>query len=475
MTFRLNDNQKIHFLLSTVIITLVLFLLLSRLIKIPITHDESGQILYYAQLPLIDILNFNNPWPTNHILNSIAIKISSFIFGINTFSSRLPVFLTAILFLIYVYKFAVLAFKKNIYALLFTISIFVLNPYLFEFFTLARGYGMGVSFLLVNLYYLFLLGKKQNFKALLLFIISGFLMVLSNFSFLIVFCAVQLILLIQLVLSKNWKYILFVFLGILITASFSILPIIRMSETNQFVYWEGGNFIEKTVYSLWHTFKYDAPLNYLSLKNWIQLIFLIPIIEFIFSVLQFKKKRFFNISSWVLITTLVINFIQNKLLHTPFLENRTALLYLVLYSFIMFSLFHRIFVWNKKIFYFLSLPVLFFLLVHFKHSYNNKFAYEWRYDQNTIEILDFLNNEHKKNNKKIILNTHWIFHPSFNFYNETKNLSWLTLEAYHKEAQFEKQKEYYYTNKEELNEALKNNYEIIKTFEEERFLLKLKP
>lgn len=447
--------------------------MLLRLVNIPITHDESGQILYYAQQPIKEILSFNNPWPTNHILNSILIKISTGIFGINAISGRLPNLLCGFLYLFLVYKISKLLFKNNTLALVLSYSFFVLNPFLFEFFTLARGYGIAAAFLLACIYAMLAYYYKPAKKYVVLFALSGFLMVMANFSFLTSFAALQIMAFTYLMYKREWKYLLLIGAGIILTASFSALPIIRMNQTDQFVYWEGGSFVEKTIKSLWYTFKYDAPLSYLSERNWFLLLFFVFIAEFVLSIIQRKNKLLAPFASWLLLLTVLINLMQHYLIETPFLENRTALQYVVLYALVLLSLFYRVFVWNKTAFYALAFPVMLFLVVHFKHSYNTKFAYEWRYDQNTIDLIQYLD-RYDDFVLQTDLNTHWLFQPSFNFYTKTQYLDWLHLVEYHKEAQYEKGTTYYYTIKEELPLALENNYEIVLDFEGERFLLKQK-
>lgn len=466
-------TKELHFGVFIMLSVLFVHLLFLKILTIPITHDESGQILYYAQLPVLEILNFNNPWPTNHILNSLLIKLSTKILGFSNFSGRLPVFLSAMVYIFIIYKLSKLAFKNNIYALILTFAIFLLNPYLFEFFALARGYGMGASLLLLAIYFLVKHTNEHCLGSLFFLMLTSFLMVMANFSYLVVYCALILLSIYSSGLNKNYKALLIIFLGVLVTSLFSVLPIIRMSETNQFTYWEQGGFFKQTFDSLWVMFKYDSSFNFLPRNLALFLILAVVFIEFVLSIKEKNNAiNLFKMASWLLLLTFVVNVTQHYLVKTPYLNNRTAILYIVLFSFVLLSLSYRLYCFRHKLFYFTTTPLLFFLVIHFFKVNNSKFVYEWRYDQNTTEVLAILVKEHKLNDSKIALNTCWLFHPSFNFYDVGNNLDWLELEPYHKEAQLEKKEMYYYTVKEELALALENNYFIIANFEDERYLLK---
>lgn len=85
-----SSNEGRYVVVALLLFVLLIFIIVKRAISVPITHDESDQILYYAQQSIYDIFMYTNPWPTNHIFNSLLIKLSTAIFGINQWSGRLP-------------------------------------------------------------------------------------------------------------------------------------------------------------------------------------------------------------------------------------------------------------------------------------------------------------------------------------------------------------------------------------------------
>jgi len=88
----------------------------------------------------------------NHPLNTILMMISNTLFGSSELALRLPNILSFILFL--AGCFGLLEMAKNNWLALLGFSLCVLNPFVIEFFSLARGYGMSLGFLMMSLYYM---------------------------------------------------------------------------------------------------------------------------------------------------------------------------------------------------------------------------------------------------------------------------------------------------------------------------------
>lgn len=114
---------------------LLILLLIYKGFKNPITYDEAQSYLEYVQTK--DIYKF--AIANNHPFNSI-LMIGSTYFGSSPIYLRLPNLFFGILYLFVSYF---MARKSNYPEITFLTLAF--TPYLFEFFTLARGYGLASS------------------------------------------------------------------------------------------------------------------------------------------------------------------------------------------------------------------------------------------------------------------------------------------------------------------------------------------
>lgn len=435
------------------------FLVVRKGLTIPITHDESGQILYYAQMSLYDILTYASPWPTNHIFNSLLIKLATFIGGISQLTGRLPNFLLFLVFYWYTVRWAVLFFKHQIVGLLVTIALLVFNPYLFDFFSLARGYGMALSFQLMALYHLYKFLKDGVETDAMLLHIALFFMVLSNFSWLPLWAAIELVLFLFNVWHKKWKSIVYQFVGVLFVIGFSAMPVMVMNSTNQFVYWESTGIVHDTLLPLWQHFMYSLVPTKKHL-NFFLIIFIISQIALVYQLTrkpkQMQKLWLFPL---LLLLCLLISKIQFWLLHTPYLTGRTALLYYPLFSLCILASLYSIMDW--KLLYRISSTVIAVLFsVVMISNYQSKSVKEWNYDLYTFKILDLMKIEHEKSKTDITLDCNWLYHPSLNFYVETdKSLDWLHLIPYHKEPNSIKDYPFYYGHEGEFEQVREKGYQ----------------
>jgi 4-amino-4-deoxy-L-arabinose transferase-like glycosyltransferase len=172
-------------------------------------NDESASYNMSVYLKFIEIINFTIPVTTNHMINSIFLKAISLLFGSSEFLLRIPSLLSHVIYIIFTY----LLCRKNLTSL-FALGGFVVlntNPYMLDFFSLARGYAMAVAFTVVSVYYLLnYIENNKNSDAIISLSCAAFT-VLCNFSLLIYF--VPLIATINIYwIAKNKKFNLFILL-----------------------------------------------------------------------------------------------------------------------------------------------------------------------------------------------------------------------------------------------------------------------
>lgn len=155
-----------------------------RASTLSMTMDESGTFINHVPKPINHILT-NEPIPdgNNHILNTLLIKASVAIFGANSFSVRLPNVFALGLYLFFGLRILLLL-KYRPGFLLVGWALLLLNPYLIDFFSLGRGYGLANGFMLGSLYCWFCFLGRSKRKHLIGAFAFAILAVYANFIWL---------------------------------------------------------------------------------------------------------------------------------------------------------------------------------------------------------------------------------------------------------------------------------------------------
>jgi hypothetical protein len=108
-----------------------------------ITHDEALTYEVFVAAPWS--LVFNAYDPNHHVLHTILSKITVGLLGVSPFALRLPSLFSGLLYLYVIFRICERLFGDGWYLLLSTLLL-SLNPYLLDFQSAARGYGMAVAF-----------------------------------------------------------------------------------------------------------------------------------------------------------------------------------------------------------------------------------------------------------------------------------------------------------------------------------------
>ncbi|HEY4000093.1 MAG TPA: hypothetical protein VGO93_14560 [Candidatus Xenobia bacterium] len=134
----------------------------------PIAFDEAYSFFRYMPHPLL--LDTEN----NHFLNSCLMALWSHLFGNSVFWLRLHSVLSAGLYAIFSLRTIRCLQHPAVKALAF--AMLFLNPYLLDWFSLARGYGLGLGLEAVSLYYVVqtIQGPRITASGLLALLSGGF-------------------------------------------------------------------------------------------------------------------------------------------------------------------------------------------------------------------------------------------------------------------------------------------------------------
>ena len=117
-----------------------------RAALVPIVHDEAATFFHY-------ILS-GNFWPgnahwdaNNHVLNSALTYLSTCVFGEALLALRLP---NVLAYVVWIYAVGLLARRCSTVVVRWSLVLALLFcPFVLDFFSLCRGYGLGMAFFLV--------------------------------------------------------------------------------------------------------------------------------------------------------------------------------------------------------------------------------------------------------------------------------------------------------------------------------------
>lgn len=463
-------------------ILLVIYSLL-RAASLSMTHDESHTFLAFHAQPVWPCFFSTHCWETanNHLLNTFLMQQSVHWFGVSEWSIRLPNVLGQIIFL--GYSIAILRlFAWSFWPALAAFVMLNFNPYLIDFFGLARGYGLSVAFFLGAIYYLLIYVKVpgSGWRSLLGLYIFGFLSIMANFTALnFIFClfCLQIGGFVYLVLTQKHhltravgsQFIpaLFVFILFMLLK----LPIAVLKEKGEFLYGAA---------SAWDTLKIMAQdmlygQNYLGDKTTIFFL-LAALLGLMGSVLlAIYNFRFKDLSSTVPIIfcglglgAFILMIIQHHWLGSSYLFNRKAILFIPAFALMLISAFNKLPEIYQRI---ISMIMLSLLSWHLLRCINLSYCREWWYDKNTKTVMLELARQVKDQEQPITLGTNWLFMPTAEFYRVTRALDQIAPLIYDKSIQGDGRFDFYFIDSNDWP-ALQSNYKKIMEFDSgSRFLV----
>lgn len=467
-------SPKFYFFFSGFIIFIYLIV---RAIKLPMTCDEVKTCLEYSRDSVGEIMSYSrSAVPNNHIFHTLLVKFFTNIFGMKALVCRLPNLLGFVMYFYFCYKILNLGENKRGSSIPIVLGLLLLvgNPYLLDFFSLARGYGLACAFMMGSIYFALNFLKSQENKTILLSALFGVLSVYTNFTTLNFYVALCLLLGIFIIIQpkKNLSALSILLVCSTVLADLSYFPIVRMRATNQFVFWGSKGFYEDTFKSLTDSLMYGSWYFGHNTANVFRILILLLLFAVgIFVTFAFKKlkaetfKTPFVFAFLLLITTVITNIAQYYVVHTPYLQTRTALFFFPLADLPIALCCQNLEQINRKAFnivaFILGLPFAY----HFFSHINTNSCYEWWYDASTKKVLTYLENEYQNDpeKKKIKLATFSWMMPSFLFHiQEEGRESWINIPESNGKIHPEGMN-YYYTFDSEID-SLKDKFEVEKNY-----------
>ncbi len=484
----------------------IFIFLVIKAAKVQVTVDEAYTLSILTKENVWNLVSYKDSYTNNHILNTLLCKLSFAVFGMDQVAGRLPNLLSFLLYFSFVWRYSRRFFSDDFVGLMFVV-VMVGNPYMLDFFSLARGYGLAISLMMTSIYFAarFVLeddkrsfGISQCFAILAVYAQFALLHFYLGLNFLIFIFSIQ-----KYLKTKNsveipmahpdnfgrgvfFQFLSLAALGILVYAPFKAIL-----KDNQISYYGSKNIWDDSLVSLisgsLYSQGYFSAETVVVFKNLMVLLFILLFLNFIKNIKE-RKSLLININEsdkinktkastlFAFALLLSISFVitaQFYAFGTQYVIDRTSLFLYPIIALNMPTL--AIFVGQKKRWAGRFVAVLFtlFCIWHILRSANLVNFQEWSFDKNTLEIIENMKTEYQKRQerKPLKLHTNWVLQPAFYYYREEQHLNWL-FEPFGYESKTDTLKTYdfYFAEDKELP-ILKSKYDIMKTYNNGEFLL----
>ncbi len=437
------------------------------------TMDESDTYLHWVNDSFIDIISYQNPGTNNHILNTLLMKLFQVLFGTSELILRLPNIIAHIFYLIFSFKIFNRYSKPPVVILFFILMNG--NPFMIDFFSLARGYGIAIALMMSGFYFYCRYIEDQKNKYHILTLLFVCLAAIANFaliSLVLVFIFTHNLL--QFFVFKHnfsfkglWKanYINLIFFFLLLALCYE--PIRKIIQLKLLFFGGIDGFWIDTVGSMAETFSYFSPYQYYIIIGCKILVVGFSVLFMIRSVLYIFRKKpinltqkfvlFFGLNLFLIV---LVSVLQHFFLDTPFMMERFAVflypIFILMGSFLIID----ILVYSYK--YITSgllvlLTTLFFW--HTCYSLNLSWYYKWSCERYTKDMLTDLGKIKQCDpSAKITLGGYWMFFSTLEFYVKIWKWDWVTMDYIQAEMY---ENEYFYFVERDFNNFPHEEWEII--------------
>ena len=424
--------------------------LLARAYLLSITHDEALTVIRQGTQSYLNIILYNKSiQANNHLFNSLLVKSVISIFGYNEFLIRIAGLLGGGLYIFGVYKLCQTLFGGT-WMYYLGLPLLIVNPYLLDFFSIARGYSLSLGFFILSVLYIFKSYDNSINDQSLKYKIKSFclmsLAVIANFSLLNVYFALigtVLVMEIMAIYSSNTcqtsfkqsidnfkNDLYYIFLITLGLAFLIFLPLLKMAQKKQFY---GGkiSFWHDTIASLLQSSLYGKDYFHLDFSYYFgfTLITLLALLLINFCIKFYQKISLNSTDKYLIITSSIISLtvlsiiFQNIFFGTPFVTARTALYFIPLFT--LFSLLLYQSICNNPFFRLKIIPNVLFtffglvIMLHYLSCLNLSHTFDWPYDASTRMAMKQIFDREKENNSRqhpLAIGATWWLVPSIDFY-----------------------------------------------------------
>lgn len=394
------------------------------------THDES------LSFQIITGNLLMGSTANNHILNTQLMRICQSLFGNSEFSLRLPNILSFALYL-----FGTITLLKQLqrgWLILLGSTFLLMNPYILEFFSLARGYGLSIGFMMMSL--MFLLHNFGNhstlrsiLKSMALSLIFGALALGANLGMINFYIAILMLSFLQAIvyLKQNTKSsfssiisLLSVFFVAIIPLYYSVARLLLLNKTDNLYFGEESLF--NMIDSLTKSTFYFTKIDYTAVVLIRVTIPSVLLLGILISIIKRDIRDRLTLTSILSIIIIIGLILEHILFGALYPSGRTALYFLPIFGLFFSYLFSNLFELFAQRKLQLNLIILFIatpLIIHFSNNINIKRTITWRYDAYTKDVMMEIQKQTQSRKEKSTISNNWIFEPTINYYISSRKLN----------------------------------------------------
>jgi hypothetical protein len=420
-----------------------------RAAKLDLVYDEACSYFWYARDSLWEIYLGVPPTVNNHWLNSFFMKVSIALLGPSELAMRWHSVLA-----LGAYLAVVIAWLRQIRDPFLRLAGFLLlacNPYILDFFSLARGYGLAMTFTVGGTVCLCRWVAQGNNRWGMAAVACGIAAVLSNLCALLFLGAILAVIVIKgaarsMSATTSWKMRIVGFWertcwawwGTIAAVAFLSAPILRLAGKNSFYAGGQNGFWRDTVQTIVcdSLYRVDYGVFLRVIVYGIEgVVAGVLVIGFVLILSRVVRKGWGDLEKvWavmfiLLVTAGAASIFLHVFVGVNYLADRLATFLLPLFMMTAVILAHTLWPATPRFSLVargLAVVVMLACGAHFVRSANTKWTYEWRYDSKTREVLGEI--QHDAQNRSmddVKLGVSFLFHPSFGYYREVNHLTWL--------------------------------------------------
>lgn len=411
----------------------LLLLAVTRAITIPLTHDEALSLSKFAVKPISAVFSYEDAGglPNNHIVNTLWMKFASATIGESTLALRMGNLIGLLLFL-----YAALRLLFNVQSPALRIGGFLLlccNPFVFDFFSLARGYGISNGFLLLSVWFLYAYRERPSPVQSTKLFSAAVVMVLANLNAVHVFAALALVVFAinlhhakPLSAAAVFKSALAPFTASVVLGALLYLPFTEIIKAGGTFGGENGYWTD-CVSELIASSTYGASYAFVAADVAAYTVVALLIAMPLAAVYRIVKNQNGFLAGVVALLVLpaVTTLVQHEIFHSEFPVARTLLYLHVLFVAALIA-FAQTGTRAKAIAGGAVLTCGLFMLAHFAIAMQHNYAIQWTYDSDNRKVLDELEKRKAASQQDSLhVGITWFYEPGLNYERKQRACPWL--------------------------------------------------
>lgn len=342
--------------------------------------------------------------PNNHWLNSFFMKLFNILFGDEPGYLRLHSILSFPFFAHGVYRLT--PFVRNQAAQFTFYCIAIFNPFVLDFFSLARGYAMAVTFQVWAILFLIqAAGNTFSYRQWLRIIIVSAFSIAANLSYVYTVIGMAGVFFLYCMATNeiwSWflnkqKRIISLLFALLILLTIADMCIIKLYNTD--MDFENHGFVQSLFYSFWESslyfFRYESIALLLSYGT--LLLITVTFVYFTVKYIDHRKLNSGFVAGCIVCIIFILNLVFHFLFKVPYFEHRWAIQwYIPGLLVIHIAISERI--TGKKRFSFLQYGISaltgIIVIYHCVQSSNSQLCYAWSYQAGNQQMFSDLQTQH---------------------------------------------------------------------------------